>query len=204
MTQVSLSGFDEAKAAQVAFFFLSKAKESGKHITKLRFIKWVYLAERLAYQKLGEPLVGDRMCSMRHGPVLSNILYIIENPQKAKGVQGYWDSVVNIEKIHTRQYLSISNQCSFKKTDDLRALSDAQIDLLETVWKKYGKMNSKELETILHNSEIFPEWQWNEGDGSNPIELESLFSILGYTENQTNALIQNIQANEHLDQAFKH
>lgn len=204
MTQVSSLSFDEAKAAQVAFFFLSKAKGFGMHITKLRFIKWVYLAERMAYQKFGEPLVGDQMFSMRHGPVLSKTLYLIEDQKKAKDVQGYWSSVVNIEKSHKHQYISIASQCPYKKFDDLRALSDAEIELLEEVWQKYGRMNAQKLETILHDPQLFPEWKWNEGEGSNSIELESLLSILGYTEIQTDALIQHIQANESLDQAFKH
>lgn len=204
MTQVSKSSFDEAKAAEVAFFFLSKAKEFGMHITKLRFIKWMYLTERLSYKKFGEPLLGDRLFAMRHGPVLSNTLFLIENPIKANKTKGLWESVVSIESQSKNQYITIAEKCHYKTSDDLRALSDAEIELLEQVWQAYGRMNARKLETTLHDHQSFPEWKWKEGDGSNPIELESLLPILGYTQNQTDALIKHIQSHEYLDQAFAH
>ena len=202
MTQLSPSSFNEAKAAQVAFFFLLKAKQFRMNITKLRFIKWMYLAERFCYQKFGEPLTGDSLFSMQHGPVLSGVLYLIEDPKKLKKINGFWQAVVSVKPESRHQYIALNSQCEYKKNDDLRELSEAEIELLEEVWQEYGGLNAKQLETRLHDHQYFPEWHWKKGDGSNPIELESLLPILGYSDSETQALIRHIQSDQCLDRAF--
>lgn len=204
MTQPAARSFDEKKAAEVAYFFLSKAAALGRHTTKLKFIKWVYLAERMSYERYGEPLVGDKLFSMEHGPVASSTLYLIEDRNKVFGHGSLWEKVVHTERNGRHQYVSIENDCDYRSADDLLSLSDSEIEILEDVWEKYGHLNTHQLETLLHNPKLFPEWRWKRGDGSNPIELEQLLSILGYDQAQTRALIGRLETHEALDQAFAH
>lgn len=202
MTKISGNLFDPAKAAEVAFIFLDKVRQSRGEVTKVRFMKWIYLAERLSYERYGEPLTGDALFSMKHGPVLSKTLRMIEASGVNSPSSRIWNSVVEVEKHHKRHYLKIRDGAPYRHTSDLRALSDSEIDLVEEVFGRFGRMSAKELETFLHKPENCSEWQWKEGDGSNPIEMEKLFPAIGYTVEQTAALVEQMQAREALEEAF--
>jgi uncharacterized phage-associated protein len=206
MTQPAKTTFDEKKAAEVAFFFLSKAKASSKSVTKLRLVKWVYLAERLSYQRYGEPLTGDRLFSMMHGPVPSSTLYLIEAPNQVNERKGHWESVVQmtVDKGNRHQYLNLADRCCYRTTDDLLTLSDSEIEILEETWDSYGSISAKALERLLHNPRNFPEWEWRPGDPSKAIHLERLLEVLGYDHAQTSYLIENVKASEAIDRVFAH
>lgn len=60
--------FNEKKAAQAAAFFLFQA---GQPVSVLKLTKLLYLAERRSFERHGSPMIGDRLVSMPHGPVLS-------------------------------------------------------------------------------------------------------------------------------------
>lgn len=201
MTQLSRAAYDETKASEVAFYFLMRAKQTDMSITKLRLVKWMYLAERAAYEKFGEPLTGDALCSLKHGPVPSVTLRLIERPRQVVS-NGAWASVVEVFQHSKHVYVSVKDSCSYRTADDLRRLSDDEVELLNDVWKKFGKMSSKHLETYLHDPVHTPEWNWSEGDGGNPIELEDLFQAVGYSAEQTEQLVENIQALEGINAAF--
>ncbi|MCD9125406.1 Panacea domain-containing protein [Luteimonas fraxinea] len=202
MTTISGNLFDPAKAAEVAFVLLDKVRQSRGEATKVRFMKWIYLAERLSYERYGEPLTGDMLFSMKHGPVLSKTLRMIEAPSANSAGNDIWNAVVEVEKHGARDYLKIREDAPYTRTSDLRALSDSEIDLVEEVFKRFGRMNATELETFLHKRENCAEWHWKEGDGSNPIEMEELFPAIGYTAEQTVALVEQMRAREALEEAF--
>ncbi|WP_447922253.1 Panacea domain-containing protein [Achromobacter aegrifaciens] len=201
MTQLSRASYDETKASEVAFYFLMRAKKSNMTITKLRLVKWMYLAERAAYEKFGEPLTGDALCSLKHGPVPSVTLRLIERPNQVAS-NGAWASVVETVRHSKHVYVSVTDNCSYRTADDLRRLSDDEVELLDDVWTKFGRMSSKDLETYLHDPARTPEWDWSEGDGGNPIELEDLFIAFGYSAEQTAQLVENIQALEGINASF--
>lgn len=202
MTLLSRASYDETKASEVAFYFLMRAKQKRMTITKLRLIKWMYLAERAAYEKFGEPLTGDALCSLKHGPVPSVTLDLIERPMKVTS-NGSWASVVeSVRDANRHVYVSVKNTCSYQTANDLRRLSDDEVKLLDDVWGKFGKMSAQALETYLHDPESTPEWDWSEGDGRNPIQLENLFKAIGYSAEQTMQLVENIQAIENINASF--
>src|SRR6266496_928616 len=66
--------YDEAKAAQIATFFALRREGA---IEVLTLAKLMYLAERASYERYAAPLTGDKLCSMEHGPVLSQTLNYI-------------------------------------------------------------------------------------------------------------------------------
>lgn len=202
MTQPSRASFSEAKAAEVACYFLLRARERDRSVTKLRLIKWMYLAERMSYEQFGEPLTGDALCSMQHGPVPSTTLYLVERPHVVKNSSGAWKSAVEVVREKRHEYLNVRADSQYASVDDLRQLSDAEVELLDDVWSNFGHMSAKQLETHLHNPESTPEWQWVPGDQSNPIELEDLLAAVGYSDEQVVQLVSNIQAFEGIDKAF--
>lgn len=203
MNLKSLTLFSEEKAAQVAAFFLLRARKRGMNVTKLRLIKWMYLAERRSYQCYGEPIVGDYMLSMRHGPVLSNTLYLVENPARAKNVTGAWESNIKSKPGDRHNYMSLQDDSAFDTEESLRYLSDCDIDVLDEIWNEYSHLSAKALEKLLHDPEKFPEWNWVPDEDNKPIELDRLLPILGFSVNDASGIIEQLQQHEAIQQAFQ-
>ena len=63
--------FNEKRTAQAAAFMLHSA---GGRLPLLKLMKLLYLAERESLRLFGEPISGDKLVSMPHGPVLSKTL----------------------------------------------------------------------------------------------------------------------------------
>lgn len=183
--------FSEKKAAQVAAFFLHRAKGQ---LEILKLMKLMYLAERASYQKFGEPLIGDQLVSMDNGPVLSITLNHMNRflPSEKDG----WE-----EWISDRQnyYLSLKREIRDPK-EELVQLSDAELEVLEAVWKEYGHLGSFELADLTHK--ICPEWEDPHGS-SLPISRSRLLRSLGFDPDTAKELEDRIEANLRIDLAFQ-
>ena len=191
--------YDEKKATEVAVFFLLRAREYAMNITKLRLVKWLYLAERSSYEQFGEPLIGDRMLSMKHGPVLSNTLFLMENPHRATVRTGVWEANVAsvTHGLNRRVYMELPTDCAYGSADDLRSLSEAEVELLEEVWANFGRCSANELDP-----EEFPEWTWKEPGSNPPIEVGQLLPILGWSEDETAVAISRLERLKGIEIAF--
>lgn len=189
MTQLSTGSLDLKKAGQLIYFFLDHADRRGMHITKLRLIKWIYIAERESYREFGEPLIGDKLCSLKHGPVPSETLAMIEGKKLST-----WSNIFLVYRQNKHQYLQIAKNCLYSNVDNLDRFSEAEIQVLESVWEKYGSWSSKRLETHLHDKSEFPEWVWKTGDGTNWIELETILESVGFTADQVPQMVEKIIA----------
>ena len=66
--------FDEKKATQAASGFLVL---SGGKLNYLKLIKLLYLLDRATLLAWGRTVTGDHYYSMKHGPVLSEVLDLI-------------------------------------------------------------------------------------------------------------------------------
>lgn len=178
--------FNERKAAQVAAYFLIRALSKGANITLLKLMKLMYLAERLSYERFCFPIIGDALVSMPNGPVLSRTLDLMNFGSSKEN--GEWDSLI-AEKSGRDMSLNGHENLTI---DDLRELSESDIEVLESIWGKFGKMSAIQLREYTHNSENCPEWQ--DPDGSSvPIQLETLFQKLGYSQSNIEKSIDSIR-----------
>jgi hypothetical protein len=82
--------FDEKKATQIAARFLSKAP--GHRIRLLPFVKYMYVADRMALQRWGYPLTWDCLFSLPDGPVQSCVLDLAREKKKTFDRSFYWDN----------------------------------------------------------------------------------------------------------------
>lgn len=178
--------FDERKAAQVAAYFLISAKKKDANVTLLKLMKLMYLAERLSYERFCFPIIGDALVSMPNGPVLSRTLDLM-NFGSSKD-KGEWDSFI-AERAGRDMSLNGHENLTI---DDLRELSESDIEVLDSIWGKFGRMSAIQLREYTHNSENCPEWQ--DPDGSSiPIQLEILFQKLGYSQSAIEKAIDGIR-----------
>lgn len=178
--------FCEKKAAEVAAYFLMRASERRASVTILKLMKLMYLAERLSYERYGFPIIGDALVSMPNGPVLSRTLDLINfGPSKPKGA---WDRLV-AEKSGRDMSL---NEGVDITVDDLRELSESDLEILECIWRQFGRMSALKLRDYTHDANNCPEWQ--DPDGSSvPIKFEDLLDKLGYSAGDVGKIIASIR-----------
>src|SRR5258708_7325249 len=95
----SLSSFNKPKTVQLVGKLITL---SGGQINKMKLIKLMYLIDREALVRWGEPITGDRMLSIPYGPVLSNTLDLLNFGDSALsdipgGSDAVWDPYITEE-----------------------------------------------------------------------------------------------------------
>ena len=153
-------------AGQMAAWFLHKQEDPMPY---LKLMKLLYIAERTSVQKNGYPVIGDRLVSMDHGPVLGNTYDHMKGMDFVSADNGWnkWVSPVQDHKV------SLARECS---SEDLDFLSEATLEILAEVWKNFGHMDQREIRNCTHN---FPEWKDPRGS-SQVIAYKKLLETLGY------------------------
>jgi uncharacterized phage-associated protein len=182
--------YSEKKAAQVAAYFLFRAKE---RVEILKLMKLMYLAERASYQKYGEPLTGDQLFSMDHGPVLSSTL---DHMNKfVPSSEGGWETWVSDRENHL---LGLQREIKDPRKE-LSQLSDADLEILESIWQEFGKYRAFDLAKLTHK--ICQEWEDPKGSAI-PIPYFRLLRVLGYDPDVAKELEQRIACQQDIDSAF--
>lgn len=189
---MSTTLFNERRAAQAAAFLLHQA---GGTLPLIKLIKLLYLAERLSLNRYGEPLTGDRLVAMAHGPVLSQTYNHINGA--VPSTEGGWDSWISDRAGHVVALRDPSMVRSAEQ--DLMALSDSDIEVLGETWGEFGHWDRWALVNYTHDH--CPEWQDPNGS-SNPITYRRLFTALGYPPEQVETLASRLADQEQLNAAF--
>jgi len=157
----------------------------------LKLMKLLYLADREAMQRYGAPISGDRFVAMTHGPVLSMTLNLKDGDVESS--QEGWDGLISDKENHE---LSLKHAITL---DDLDELSQADIDVLEAVWKQFGHMGKWAIRDYTHDH--CPEWTDPNGS-SNPIPYEKVFLALGRSKDVAAELSAHIESERTLDKIF--
>lgn len=181
--------FSERKAAQMAAFFLGQSQDG--RMSHLKLMKLLYLADREAVRSFGWPISGDRLVSMPHGPVLSMTLNLMDGDVESH--EGGWEEWISDKENHE---LSLRRPLDLSKLDEL---APAELDVLSTVWAKFGAMGKWEIRDWTH--ENCAEWKDPKGS-SNPISYEALARALGFDEASAIELAAQIQAEQEIDRLF--
>jgi uncharacterized phage-associated protein len=174
--------FNEKKAAQAAAYLISL------HGTRLNYtvlIKLLYLADRKALVECGQPITGDRMVSMPHGAVLSNVLDCVN----AGGMipESPWASTISPPDGYEVGLVSDPG------TDQL---SRYELDLLAAINEQYGRLSWWQLRQLTHD---LPEWRDPQGS-SIPIEHEEILRAEGKSPEEIERLTQQAEEVWFIDQ----
>lgn len=176
--------FDERKAAQAAAYLLSK---SNGRMPVLKLMKLLYLADRRSVELYGDQITCDFMVSMPHGPVLSRTLDLISGA--ADSIDAGWDHWIRDRQDHC---VSLRREAG---RDSLEDLSDADVEVLDEVWARFGHMTKYQLRDWTHDKRNCPEWNDPAGS-SRPIEYESLLAALAKPEHERAVLVERREAKE--------
>jgi uncharacterized phage-associated protein len=153
-----------SKAIQAAGVLLKDAP--GRSMDRIRLIKLLYIAERESFREFGEPITGDRIVAMEHGPVLSCVYNCIkgEGPRRSC-VQ--WDAF----------FVSRGNTVEMQKNPEDGDLSDREIATLKRVAHERRDKIQWEIVDETHH---FQEWiDHNPGKSSRPIPFEDILAAVG-------------------------
>ena len=186
--------FDEKRTAQAAAFLLYQAKGS---LPLIKLLKLLYLAERLSLSRYGEPITGDSIVAMEHGPVLSATLNHI-NGALLSG-EGGWATWISDRENHK---VALRDESMIRTPEqDLLKLSDADLEILNEIWANFGHLDKWSLVSYTHSPNV-PEWK-DPGQSSNPIPYATLLPLLGHSEEHTEYLLQRISTQSHLNSVLK-
>lgn len=169
--------FSEQKIAQMAAFFLIRR---GGRMSYLKLMKLLYLADRESMDRYGESMSADVHYSMPHGPVLSETLNLIT---------GQKSSPIWRDMIYPCENYEVALTHPDFVPGDLEELSEADVEILDEVWKRFGHMTRFDLVQYTHQH--LPEWVDPNGS-SRPIDPRATFAALGYARDQADALAKNI------------
>ncbi len=166
-----LPGYEARKAAQVAAYF---ALKNGGQINVLKLAKLLYLTEREFMSRYDVPMFYDRLVSMPDGPVTSITLNLINGHVEDDS----WSKFVAPRKGY--DICVTSREIGF---DELDELSQADVEVLDYLWEKFGTWTQYELRDWTHRKENVPEWRDPCGS-STPIEHAKIFGYLNKPNSQ--------------------
>lgn len=179
--------FCEQKVAQMAAYLLHKR---GGRMAYLKLMKLLYLSDRKSLIDYGDMMSGDRLFSMKHGPVLSETLDLMRNTNRKGGDSwGQW-----IEKHGTDVQLKV-NIHEMGGIEALDELSKAEIRILDEVYGVYGHMNRFEVRDMTHLKEVCPEWK-DPGNSRRQIYVGDILLLSGKSSHETEQILQNMRESD--------
>ena len=180
--------YSEAKVAQMAAYLLMRRNGKMSH---LKLMKLLYLADREAIRRYGISISEDHAVSMDHGPVLSMTLDYMNGC--ARSEQGGWESWISDKENHE---VSLVQDVD---VDALDELSQADIEVLESVWQQFGKMGRWEIRDWTHKN--CAEWQ-DPKKSMLPIKRESIYRAVNHTDEATREYLADIDRASGVDAIF--
>ncbi len=173
--------FNEVKAIEATGYLL-QFYGVNQPVKFMTILKLLYLADRKALGEWERPITHDTYVSMKFGQVLSNTYDIMKGQTHSDA----WDEY--IENIYY-------NWIKLIKPIKLKALSPAEVELLEQIYNEYGGYNEFELAEITHE---LPEYI-DPGDSSRPTPLDKLLGVLNYEEDEIERIIDELHSEASVD-----
>lgn len=168
--------FNAKKTAQAAALI---ARRHGGAINYMKLIKLLYLADRQMLLDHGTMVTGDRHVAMKFGPVLSQVLNLINEGARDEAHTPWFDFFGAPEKYDVQLKPGAPTE-----NDEL---SRYEVKLLESIDDKYGSMDRWALVDYLHKN--LPEWT-DPGETSTPISPEMILRA----ESRSDEEIQRVKA----------
>lgn len=158
----------------------------------LKLMKLLYLADRQSMAEYGSPISYDHVVAMPHGPVLSTV-YNLTSGTVGGSVEARWDEWISSRENHD---IKLKRDISREALDEL---SDSDLEILCSIWKKFGHMSQWELRDYTHKH--CPEWVDPEGS-SIPIKAKDILEAVGFGADEARELGKQIEAERHLDRVL--
>ena len=177
---------DVGKAIQATGVLL---RHEGKRASRLRLLKLLYIADRIALEKTGSPILGSKIVAMRHGPVHSAVLDLIKG--------------VHIDApAWSRYFRNVGRDVVLEEEPEVGRLSRFETELLNQVVDERTDLSDWDVAEETHR---FEEWQKSypnpSENTSRPIPLELLIAAVGRGADQAE-IVQDMNDSEAFHRFF--
>ena len=181
--------FHPEKAVEAAAMFL---KLHGKPMAYLGLLKLLYMSDRIALEKLEQPITGDRYVSMNYGPVLSRIYDLIKG-RDVGDARDIWSKYISSRDKNYQTTLDYKVSLLNDPGDD--ELCEDEMEIIQQVYAKYGQIDPFDLAETTH---LFPEWENPKGSAI-PISVEQVLKFIGKTDEEIEEICKDVEREEYLD-----
>jgi uncharacterized phage-associated protein len=158
--------FNPKKATQAGAILLHL---HGNEMGNYCFIKMLYLADRESFERWGEPITGDNVVSMEHGPVLSKIYDLTKGNRPS--LREFWASFISDADE--------ANRVTLNGNPGNDELSPSEIKVLERIHEKFKSFTWKQMKDFCHD---LPEYDKTVGKSSRPIRTEKILGAVGKSD----------------------
>lgn len=177
--------FHPEKAVEAAAVLL---KLHDKPIKYLGLLKMLYIADRMALERLEQPITGDHYMSMDYGPVLSGIYDLIKgNP--VDDALPLWSKFIS-----PRQ----DNHVSLLNDPGNEDLCEEEEEIIQQVYHTFGHLDPFDVAKWTHD---LPEWKDPHGSAI-PILVEDILKNVGKSDEEIREIQQEAIREAYLDQAL--
>lgn len=181
--------FHPEKAVEAAAMFL---KLHGKPMAYLGLLKLLYMSDRIALEKLEQPITGDRYVSMNYGPVLSRIYDLIKG-RDVGDARDIWSKYISSRDKNYQT--SLDDKVSLLNDPGDDELCEDEMEIIQQVYAKYGQIDPFDLAETTH---LFPEWENPKGSAI-PISVQQVLKFLGKTDEEIEEICKDLEREEYLD-----
>lgn len=152
----------------------------------MKLIKLLYLADREALARWGRTITTDSYVSMKHGPVLSQLLDLItEGPNPGEG-----------DTVWTRHISEPEHfEVSLKSDPAGDLLSEAEDELLDEIYRKFGRLTRWQLVDFVHT---LPEWKDPKGSAF-PLPIADILRAQHKPAEEIRAIEEDLKALDQVD-----
>lgn len=177
--------FHPEKAIEAAGTLL---KLHGKPMKYLGLMKMLYIADRIALERIEGPISGDHYVSMDFGPVLSGVYDLIKG-KPVDDALPLWEKYISPRQNNCVQLLNDPGN------DDL---CEAEDEILREVYSNYGHINRFKVAELTHD---FPEWKDPHGS-SIPIDVEDILRNVGKSSAEIAEIQHEVEREAYFDRVL--
>jgi hypothetical protein len=175
--------FNISKVTQVAAAF---ATREGGTINIMKLVKLAYLLDRLSLDRRGIPVLGGNYFSMPNGPVISELLDLI-NSGDLYGFETDWGECFSSRCVHD---VSIERDAGTDK------LSPVEIGMINEIYTQHGNKDQFRIRDWCHVN--LPEWH-PVTQGRKEISVEDILEALGKTPDEIKETVRDEEELKYLD-----
>lgn len=171
------------------------AGKFDKGVDYIKLFKLLYLAQKAHLSKYGRPIVNDDFYAMKAGPapsVMYNICKVADGERSEQDLEDTARSIsVQTKKMPKGNDVKYVTVC---ESPDMDELSTSDIECIDEIYAKYGKLTSSKLSTITHDSAWKKNWDEEKAEGQK-IGLLDIASAAGVNESMMKYIQENLMLN---------
>ncbi len=145
-----MKDFDIRKVANAIIFFLDN---KVSYLTKTKFIKMMYFADKYHFENYGRSIFGDTYIKLPHGPIPTLSLSIINNDCDNADVKEYTDEFLK----YVTPACTYNNITVFSKNTEFnhRIFSQSEIEALRKIAEEFSLDNADEISEKSHLTKAY-------------------------------------------------